>query len=78
MSTCQRDNVTFTSIVSIYNGGPTGEGSWEFQADEEDEASYSSGGLWFEGNVIEDYDGCFELPAEVKCAIKELCYTLND
>lgn len=64
--------------VTIYNGGLTGDGFWEFQADEDDEESYRSGGLWFDGNVIEDYDGCFELPVEVKCALADLGCTLND
>lgn len=64
--------------VSIYNGGDTGYGSWEYQEDEDDEETYSEGGLWFDGKTIEDYDGCYELPEEVQIALKELGYTLDE
>jgi hypothetical protein len=30
---------------------------------------HAEGGLWFEGNVLRDYDGVYELP---KCVIKTL------
>ncbi len=53
-------------------------GSWEFQEDEDDEETYSEGGLWFEGMELVDYDGCFELPEEVAAAIKELGYKVAD
>jgi len=60
--------------VSIYNGGDTRMGSWEFQADEEDGETYSEGGLWIDNNVVEDYDGCYELPEEVRMALTDLGY----
>lgn len=53
-------------------------GSWEYQEDEDDEETYSEGGLWFYGKTIEDYDGCYELPEEVQIALKELGYTLDE
>ena len=57
--------------VKIHNAD--GEyGSWEFQADEDDEETYSEGGLWFEGKELVDYDGCYELPEEVRMALTEL------
>lgn len=62
----------------IYAGYEDGEGSWEYQSDEDDEETYSEGGLWFEGKELVDYDGCYELPEEVILAIKELEYELTD
>lgn len=55
-------------------------GSWEYQSDEEDEETYSEGGLWFlldEGKWLVDYDGCYELPEEVVIAIKDLGYKVD-
>lgn len=53
-------------------------GSWEYQEDEDDEETYMEGGIWFDGKQIEDYDGCFELPEEVKIALKDLGFTMDD
>ena len=53
-------------------------GSWEYQEDEDDEETYMEGGIWFDGKQVEDYDGCFELPEEVKIALKDLVYTMDD
>ena len=50
------------------------DGSFEYQLDEDDEDTYSAGGLWFDGDVLEDYDGCYELPEEVIMALHELGY----
>lgn len=52
-------------------------GSWEYQEDD-DEETYMEGGIWFDGKHIEDYDGCFELPEEVKVALKDLGFTMDD
>ena len=52
-------------------------GSWEYQSDEDDEETYSEGGLWFEDKWLADYDGCYELPEEVEMAIKELVYKID-
>ena len=57
------------------------EGLWEYMDDENDGETYQSGGLWIEDNVLEDYDGCFELPALVVFLLKEDeidCSILND
>lgn len=53
-------------------------GSWEYQEDEDDEETYSEGGLWFEGKELVDYDGCYELPEEVALAVRELGYHVED
>jgi hypothetical protein len=53
-------------------------GSWEYQSDEDDEETYSEGGLWFEGKVVTDFDGCYDLPEEVRMALSELGYTLDE
>lgn len=34
----------------------------------------SAGGLWFEGKELVDYDGVFDLPAEVKQALTTAGY----
>ena len=53
-------------------------GSWEYQEDEEDEETYSEGGLWFEDKKLVDYDGCYELPEEVKLALDDFGYKFED
>lgn len=58
--------------VSVHKGGDTCEGSWEYQSDEDDGETYLNGMLWIEDGVVVDYDGCFELPEEVKIALEEL------
>ena len=62
--------------VRIYIG-ENERGSWEYQSDEEDEETYSEGGLWFEDKWLADYDGCYGLPEEVIMAIKELGYKID-
>ena len=62
----------------VYAGYEDGEGSWEYQSDEDDPETYSEGSLWFEDKKLVDYDGCYELPEEVILAIKELGYELTD
>lgn len=66
------------SIDGVYGVHINGEyGSWEYQSDEDDEQTYSEGGLWFEDKWLADYDGCYELPEEVEMAIKELGYKID-
>lgn len=62
----------------VYAGYEDGEGSWEYQSDEDDEETYSEGGLWFEDKTLVDYDGCYELPEEVQLALNELGYSLEE
>ena len=64
--------------ASVYIDTEDGEGSWEYQSDEDDEETYSEGGLWFEGQELFDYDGCYVLPKEVALAIKECGYDVID
>jgi len=64
--------------ASVYIDTEDGDGSWEYQSDEDDEETYSEGGLWFEGKELVDYDGCYELPQEVAMAVKELGYDVTD
>ena len=58
--------------------GSDGKGSWEYQSDDDDEETYVEGGLWFEGNEVVDYDGIYELPDEVKLAIRDMGYKIDD
>lgn len=51
--------------------------SWEYQKDPDDEETYMSGGFELEGNTVEGYDGCFELPQAVQDALVEYGYKLD-
>jgi len=42
--------------------------TWEYQ-DSDDEETYISGSFTVEGKTVIDYDGCYELPAEVVMAL---------
>ena len=43
---------------------------WEYQM-QDDEDTYMSGSFTVEDNTVIDYDGCYELPAEVIMALAE-------
>ena len=49
-------------------------GYWEIQSNPDDNESYSEGGLWFNCEHIQDYDGCYDLPKHVKTALSFLGY----
>lgn len=53
-------------------------GDWEIQSDPENEDTYFCGDLWFNGEQIEDYDGCFDLPQHVKTALSFLGYHIDE
>ena len=42
----------------------------------EDYGDEWGGGLWFEGKSLTDYDGVYELPAEIIAGIRELGFTV--
>lgn len=67
------DNGVWVSIII----GSDGKGSWEYHSDEDDEETYVEGGLWFEGKEVVDYDGIYELPEEVKMAIRDMGYEIE-
>ena len=46
--------------------------SWECYTD--DEEQYGEGCLGFDGNTLEDYDGCFSLPTQVMDVLDALGY----
>ena len=64
--------------ASVYIDTEDGDGSWEYQSDEDDEETYSDGGLWFEEKKVVDYDGIYELPEEVKLAIRDMGYEIEE
>jgi len=68
------DNGAWASVCIFPEDG---DGSWEYQRDEDDEETYLEGSLWLDGKVV-DYDGCYDLPTEVVLAIKECGYNVND
>jgi hypothetical protein len=43
----------------------------------ENNKNANGGGLWFEGLELTDYDGVFELPAEVITQLRANGYTVN-
>ena len=50
----------------VFISPSTGYGYFENQVTER------QGGIWFKGNMVVEYDGCFELPAGVVEALKSL------
>lgn len=52
-------------------------GTWEFQSDERDEETYSSGGYLLQDNAVYDYDGCVDLPLEVIMAMNDYGYNID-
>lgn len=54
------------------------EGHWEIQHDPDDEQTYSCGGLWFNGEQVDDYDGCYQLPEPVLTALSFLGYHIDE
>lgn len=53
-------------------------GYWEIQSNPKDDDSYLEGGLWFNGEQIQDYDGCYDLPKHVKTALSFLGYHIDE
>jgi len=39
---------------------------------------YAEGGIWFEGNVVTDYDGVFALPPAITDKLKEWGYDTSE
>ena len=44
----------------------------------ENQNTGTSGGLWFEGNELVDYDGTFILPVNVYSALRGAGYVIGD
>ena len=44
----------------------------------ENNTTGTGGGLWFQDNVLVDYDGVFELPKQVHAALVGAGYNLED
>ena len=54
-------------------------GSFElYDLEESGERYYADGGLWFEGKVLTDYDGIFELPEKVTEILEEWGFDLSE
>ena len=45
---------------------------------DDSEAYYEAGGLWFEGKVLRDYDGVYELPECVKDTLTQWNFNLEE
>lgn len=62
--------------VGIHDGGETG---WFELYDIESGGDdwYASGGLWFNGNKLVEYDGVFSLPHVVEEKLKEWGYQID-
>ena len=65
--------------VSITTNDEVRNGWFELYDDETGgERWYASGGLWFEGNKVVDYDGVFELPKFIEDKLVEMGYDLSE
>lgn len=56
----------------------TNSGYWEFCNLKNEDETYISGGLWFDGIKLTDYDGCYQLPDEVFICLKQLGFMTKD
>lgn len=63
--------VTKDYIVEVLDDG---YGYFEYQGDDDEELS---GGLWFDGNELVDFDGCGILPTEVQVALLIMGFKLD-
>ena len=71
-----RGNLSDGSWVSI----DCDNHSWEYQSDADDDDTYISGNYDIDdvcNDSVVGYDGCYELPAGVKAALKAVGYTLD-
>jgi hypothetical protein len=44
----------------------------------EPESGIEGGGLWFDGKELMDFDGRYELPADVAAALEQLGYIVGE
>jgi len=72
----EEDGVLVSIEVSIGNGKNPDYGYFEvYDVDSGGEEWYASGGLWFKGNEMVDYDGVFDLIQPIKDHLKSLGVT---
>ena len=63
--------------VSIHINNEDGDNLWEYQSNNDDDDTYLYGTLMIENGEVIDYDGCYELPQEVKLALTDLNIGIN-
>jgi hypothetical protein len=67
-------SVNTESIIDV-SINEDGKGFFEWSIEELDE--YETGGLWFEGNELIDFDGVFELPSQLIEFLEEKKYNMD-
>lgn len=60
--------------ITIYADGT---GDFEYYVDLDEDDYYIEGALTLEGKEVIDFDGCFDLPQEVKTALTEHGYIIT-
>lgn len=63
--------------MTLYREGDRGRIIWNFgkEAADEDEIEI---GLWFDGGLVDDYDGVFSLPKQAVELLKSVGYTVEE
>ena len=74
----EKRNGAHWCTVELPDMGDEEKGSWEYMSDEQDSETYESGGLWFDGRYLVDYDGCYELPYMVEKTLREAGIDLSE
>jgi len=67
----KQNNVKINFTIGIHDDGNTGWFEF-YDLETVGERWYAEGMLWFEGNVVMDYDGVFALPIEIINKLNEL------
>ncbi len=74
--TMEENGITYDCEVNVNT--EESYGSFEIYDVDYSEGYYESGGLWFEGNVLRDYDGVYELPECVKATLTQWNFNLEE
>ena len=74
--TIEENGITYDCEVNVDT--KESYGNFEVYDVDDSEAYYEAGGLWFEGKVLRDYDGVYELPDCVKDTLTQWNFNLED
>lgn len=72
----KEDKVNLDVTVAVNDGGETGYFEL-YDTNTGGDKWYASGGLWFNGNKLVEYDGVFSLPLIVEEKLKEWGYEID-
>jgi hypothetical protein len=74
--TIEENGITYDCEVNVDTN--VKYGNFEVYDVDDSESYYEAGGLWFEGKVLRDYDGVYELPDCVKDTLTQWNFNLED